>query len=507
MLRQVIVQRNAIVAAVCAGQYIVSVTSSKFAQKPLLVSPPATKPQIGKAGSQVREQNSYKNAVKRFSVLDSFTLSSSRPMCDTQKPMTEQVKLSATTAALVGLGHKKVFVEPDLAALTICLRENSLAHTIVGDLSADTLSSSSTSADSASNILNSVITEAIKKSVQKSVTHSVENVLQAPVIKQDTALAAIEEKAIMSDIAKIAPEGEQADEPSTTQVATTTVDKASATALLYSGNPLLTKYLEAEHRGEPFAVSSVTDIRQFYSELAKDAERISRIHLGLDRVDDLHFAWEPYADAHPSKVTGKPVALWSAPSPSSLPEQFSGPSSRVVKSECIIKANRKHIQQLMLDDARSVEYDKYVRDYSILHADDEARQYVRHYRYSAVWPTSPRDLAVLSTYTHLESDGSILISTISLPDAMVPTSQDHVRAHVLSSCCLIRPLAKDDAVLKTSSSIIESADGEADEFCLVTFVSHINPGGSLPKSLTNWLGPQNSQNTLRNARDILENTK
>ena len=271
----------------------------------------------------------------------------------------------------------------------------------------------------------------------------------------------------------------------------------------YTGNPLLTRYADAALRSESNAATALPaqeqeqeqPLRSFYAELAADATRIARLHLGIDTAPGVHFLWEPMPDAHPSRVTGRSVALWSAPSPALLPESLCGPSSRVVRSECVIRARREDIARLMLDDARSVEYDKYVNSYRILFADEATASSVRHYTYDSVWPTSARDLVVLSTRSK-QKDGSILISTVSLPDRLVPVAADHVRARVLSSCCLITPRPRRQQG--------QGQEEEEEEECTVTFVSHINPGGSVPKALTNWLGPQNSQNTLRNARDLLE---
>ena len=38
----------------------------------------------------------------------------------------------------------------------------------------------------------------------------------------------------------------------------------------------------------------------------------------------------------------------------------------------------------------------------------------------------------------------------------------------------------------------------------MSFFTHVDPGGSVHTLLFNWLGSQNSQNALKNARDILE---
>jgi hypothetical protein len=251
-------------------------------------------------------------------------------------------------------------------------------------------------------------------------------------------------------------------------------------------NPLLPRYtrnghhLSQPHNGD---VTAIDDFQDFYVELAEDATRISRLYLGLDKMHGVNLIWEEHAAAHPSRLTGESVRLWSAPSPTVLPGDL---PAKVVRAQGVIKASKELITDLMLDDSRSHEYDKFVADYAILRRDVEARQFVRHYRYRSVWPTAPRDLAALSTYTECD-DGSLLISTISLPEdgRFMPQVPGHVRAQVISSCCLIKPLGNGDR-------------------CDVTFVSHVNPGGNIPVSISNILGPTNSQDTLKNCRDILE---
>ena len=48
-------------------------------------------------------------------------------------------------------------------------------------------------------------------------------------------------------------------------------------------------------------------------------------------------------------------------------------------------------------------------------------------------------------------------------------------------------------------------EGEKDEeWCHVTFCTHVDPGGSVPAFVTNLLGPNNSLKCLLSMKDIVE---
>lgn len=79
----------------------------------------------------------------------------------------------------------------------------------------------------------------------------------------------------------------------------------------------------------------------FYAELTMNAERISRLHLGLDEYDGVNFLWESHSAAHLSKFTGEEVTLWSAPTPSVLSSDVCS-SSKVAKAECIIRTQENY---------------------------------------------------------------------------------------------------------------------------------------------------------------------
>ena len=93
---------------------------------------------------------------------------------------------------------------------------------------------------------------------------------------------------------------------------------------------------------------------------------------------------------------------------------------------------------------------------------------MRHLLYKGVWPTSPRDFAVITTWNDL-ADGSILISSKSAPDEICPLKQGYVRGVIKVSGYHIKPLPHDS---KT---------------CEVTLCAHTDLGGSLPSSLINAL--------------------
>ena len=65
---------------------------------------------------------------------------------------------------------------------------------------------------------------------------------------------------------------------------------------------------------------------------------------------------------------------------------------------------------------------------------------VRCLSYKAIWPTYPRDFAALATWTELP-DGSLLISSKSVPDKFCAAKHGFVRGTIKSSGYHIKPLS------------------------------------------------------------------
>jgi hypothetical protein len=88
----------------------------------------------------------------------------------------------------------------------------------------------------------------------------------------------------------------------------------------------------------------------------------------------------------------------------------------------------------------------------------------REYAYKSYWPISPRDFVVLTCWNKLE-DGSTMLTTVSVPNEWCPVSSSHVRAYIIFSGSLLKPL--DDNTTE------------------ITMMNHSKLESSIPVSLIN----------------------
>ena len=244
--------------------------------------------------------------------------------------------------------------------------------------------------------------------------------------------------------------------------------------------------------------------------LNAESGRISRLYLGILKVSDgARFKWTLFSDY------GKGTEVYTA-----FPPGYGEGTQVAIRSTAYVNANYRRVLDIMTDDARSSSYDPNVREYTQLMVVEEERASIRHYWFHPVWPTQARDIVMTSSWDE-QLDGSVIISTIGLPDYIEP-SDGSVRAYVCSSSCHIRPgyspkcpIPKEMETWKRDSdepvTKSEGVEGEGvdegvmdDEWCHVTFCTHIDPGGSVPAFVTNLLGPNNSLKCLMSMKAIVE---
>jgi hypothetical protein len=219
------------------------------------------------------------------------------------------------------------------------------------------------------------------------------------------------------------------------------------------------------------------DMEKFSKDLCEESRRLFKLYLGIQRFDGLNFNWIWKVDkngiiVHTASVEG---SNWFA-----------------IKSDSVIKADKYAICNLLVDDERSAEYDKSVDGYEVIYRLDD-KSCMRRYWYKALWPYAVRDIVIMTCWTENEEDGSILISSISPPTSFYPANEcknkkDSVRAVVMSSGALIRPLDK-------------SVGGG----CAVTFLTHCDVGGSVPSSLLNYYSTGVPVEFITNIKNILSN--
>ena len=111
---------------------------------------------------------------------------------------------------------------------------------------------------------------------------------------------------------------------------------------------------------------------------------------------------------------------------------------------------------------------------------------IRNYRFKAIWPTAPRDFCMLTSWVERE-DGCIIVSSLSPSDEYLEKKPPFVRAYLLSSGALLRPI---DAKLGGGTH--------------VSFVTHCDAGGSIPSFVINFLGTSKPAMTLGKVCEICE---
>lgn len=106
---------------------------------------------------------------------------------------------------------------------------------------------------------------------------------------------------------------------------------------------------------------------------------------------------------------------------------------------------------------------------------------VRRVCFKAVWPTSPREFIICTTWME-QPDGSVLIASRSPPDSECPPVRDgYVRGHIRISGYWIQPIRKKIKGQKMNRS------GQEEQQCKTTVVSHTDLGGNVPSYIVNML--------------------
>ena len=169
----------------------------------------------------------------------------------------------------------------------------------------------------------------------------------------------------------------------------------------------------------------------------------------------------------------------------------------------------------MIDDKRISEFDD-MFDYSkyLLNIDERTR--VRRLAFKPIWPTSPRDFVIGTTWTELKN-GSILIVSRSVPNVMGEES-GYVRGNVQISGYLIQPQHTNNTEVHTSQNHDNSTNtnGAAAavlppkspiQKCKITLCTHTELGGSLPSSIVNMLATGAPVKILDSIRNIVVKKK
>jgi hypothetical protein len=94
----------------------------------------------------------------------------------------------------------------------------------------------------------------------------------------------------------------------------------------------------------------VNNIPQLYQDMTEEVVRIFKLFSGITRIDGLVFDWVLRASKHD-------ITIHSCSVP--------GSDWQAIKSDAIIKCDKKDVLALMIDDDRSKEYDETMEGYEV----------------------------------------------------------------------------------------------------------------------------------------------
>ena len=213
---------------------------------------------------------------------------------------------------------------------------------------------------------------------------------------------------------------------------------------------------------------------------ASDAALIERLKiLSLDRsrfyLNQDNLTWSSWRSTDGMELYTAPV------------EGHKGVS---IRTTCRVRADKDMLKKIFLNDELITNYDENLAKTETIWSDEEAGVYCKHFYYHPYFPARQRDTVFCSVVDENAENGDILISTVSLPRKMYKDN-DYTRAFIKSNSSLISP-----------SSSKFAADEET--HCQVTFVNHVDTGGTLPTFLTDTVAPLAVQKSLKRFKKYVE---
>eukprot|EP00596_Hydrurales_sp_CCMP1899_P005757 CAMPEP_0119038012 /NCGR_PEP_ID=MMETSP1177-20130426/6657_1 /TAXON_ID=2985 /ORGANISM="Ochromonas sp, Strain CCMP1899" /LENGTH=218 /DNA_ID=CAMNT_0007000013 /DNA_START=134 /DNA_END=787 /DNA_ORIENTATION=- len=144
---------------------------------------------------------------------------------------------------------------------------------------------------------------------------------------------------------------------------------------------------------------------------------------------------------------------------------------QVIKAVTNIKSDKMEIFKLVNSDTRMGEYDDMFDFCQPIAIIDECTS-IRRLCFKPVWPTAPREFLCCTTWKELK-DGSLIVSSRSVPDDVIAAEEGFVRGSIIVSGYWIQPyntLKKDDVLYSNCK----------DAGCKVTLIAHTDLGGDIP---------------------------
>lgn len=177
-----------------------------------------------------------------------------------------------------------------------------------------------------------------------------------------------------------------------------------------------------------------------------------------------------------------------------MPHYTSSPHTtliQAIKAVCGMHADKWRILDLLMDNSRLGDYDDMFSHGQLLHTVDD-RTAVRRLCFKPVWPTSPRDFLTCTTWRE-RADGSLLVCTRSVPNALMGPQKGSVRGNIIVSGYLIQP----------AESLRRDDPCSGPRGCKVTMVAHMELGGNLPAPVINMLSTAAPQKMMRTIADLI----
>lgn len=138
------------------------------------------------------------------------------------------------------------------------------------------------------------------------------------------------------------------------------------------------------------------------------------------------------------------------------------------------------IMKFLKDRTYTTQLDDMLKEARVIHVMSEAVQLVQML-YKSIWPTSPRDFAVLNISGQLDPR-TWISAAVSIEDTRIPQEKGHVRGH-----------------LEAGGYVIRAVPGKPD-VSEVTYVAQVDLRGSIPSMVVNKIADSQPQcvNILRN---------
>ena len=135
-----------------------------------------------------------------------------------------------------------------------------------------------------------------------------------------------------------------------------------------------------------------------------------------------------------------------------------------------------------------------------------------HLYYKSVWPVSPRDFILFTTWCNLLGGGRLIASRSYDDDPSLTSTEGFVRVRCNLSCTLIQPVAAPQELTTSKINKMRSKGKQSDgqtltsnrSCCKVTTIAHADLGGNLPAYIVNTMIENMPSKVVPKYKKVLE---